>query len=1079
MGKLIVYSASAGSGKTYRIVGNYIQMLFAGELAYRNVLAVTFTNKAGEEMKTRIIKELDIIASGKSSDYIPELCNTYNLTEEQIRLKAKRIFKQILHDYSHFAVSTIDSFFQKILKSFAWETGIQYNYEIELNSEQVVSEIVDNLMIKADEDKNLKNSVIALINNNINEGKKWDARYSLKNFINSIFNSDFRKYETEYNRLFDKPGLFSNFRKNLNNIISDYEKLINQFIEEFNQILYQYAISPEDFKNKSRAISFRILKLEEKIKTDSPEIVLQDIELVEKWLNNDQQKDQKYINATDKIIELCLMYRPILSENYKDYKFAGIIKNQLFYIAIISHAFKEINIYKSENNKFLISEVPEFLSQIAQNNSSSFIYEKAGSYYHNYLIDEFQDTSRKQWDSFRPLIEESLANSNPANNNILVGDVKQSIYGWRGGDWQLLADDVKKVFSHFYHEIGLDINYRSGKHIIEFNNTFFEKAATKLQTDFNSKLTIDTRFFVTRITDSIYDRIRQSVNPKSKIKGYVELNVLKKAEDTALSRENSMIKMMEQIEFIQAKKYNAGDIMILVRRNKDGKDIADYILDYSRSEKAKKDCNYSVISADSLFIATNEAVCFIISCLRYLLDKNNTLAYTEAAMFFYRINVPVALQEISVNLSDFYKEFDNKMQYAEENITAKTLSEITENLILIFELNKTEINIPFLTSFKDIVHERSQKVSPDIWSFLEWWDEFGDKQTLKIPEKQNAITIITGHKSKGLAANFVIIPFCDWSLVSNTGIVWCSTKQTPYDILPAWPLNFNSSLKDTPVEMDYEIERFNKSIEALNIMYVAFTRAKKGLFINATNRDVSKSGLVTVGQLLELCLNEIIAENNPDFITENTENPDADKYYIGEIKVGEPDDNNEKYFNEYPVYIPDKKPVIKSFSDDESITDTDNSGIKKGIIYHSLFERIENKSDIDKALKKMLNQGLINTEELESIKSETENIFNHNLISSWFDDTYKVYNEKDIFTGDGYVKRPDRIMIKNDKAIVVDYKFGHTERSSYIKQIKEYGALLKAIGFKNIEMYVWYVFSGKLISLNDDGKQTEILIKKT
>lgn len=1067
MSHLIVFSASAGSGKTHKIVGKYISMLFRNiETPYKHILAVTFTNKAGEEMKTRIIKELNNIASGNKSDYINEIKIEYNLSEDEIRKRAKEIFKQILHDYSHFSVFTIDSFFQKILKSFTYETGIQYNYEVELDIDNVIDQVVDRMIVNSNEDQELKNNLIELINQNIAEGKRWDARLSLKSFLKEVYKSEYRTAENQYNDFFADKNKVYLFLTTINKIIASFENKLKDFVKEFQEKMENQSLKLEDFSGSAtRSVAKRILNIQSELTTKDPDEAFKHYDDISKWLRKDDLEDPVKSNATEKLISICSDFKAWLDIEYPTYHISTLIRRQFFNISLINNAFNEISHYKKENNKFMISEVPMFLAEISGNNSSSFIYEKIGTYYNNYLIDEFQDTSRTQWDAFSPLIEESLSH-HYKNLNILVGDVKQSIYGWRGGDWELLGGQVKKDFPDYYNEINLDTNFRSGKNIVDFNNAFFKIAAQLLQNDFNSDQKSEIKNHLqSKITDCVYNQIEQKSNDEHK-KSYLEINIIDNSGRDREGIDKALSIMMHQIEMIQEKGYRAGDIMILVRKNTEGREIADHILSYSKSENAKPGLNYDVISADSLFVTANNSVCFIISLLKYLTDTNNDLARAEAAYNLHRSNNPETTYGTEFNLHKYYQDFDNIVNNVKENLISSSLQEIIDKVIYIFGLNNNSGNIPFLTSFRDIVHDFGLNNSSGIHGFLEWWEEAGDKQTLKIPERQNAINIITGHKAKGLAAEFVLIPFCNWELMKSSGIIWCEIDKKPFDVLPFWPLNFSKRLNIGYTSRYYEKERFNRVIEAFNLMYVAFTRAKKALFITSISKE-SKDGLKNTGQLLVSSINSSDIIQDQNFIINETGEKDIIQYYKGEIENTNSEYPDNRYFEKYPVFIPTKKPVIRSFAAQAGEVPKSMELMKRGIIYHELFEKTINTETLKPALNELVNKGVIRKSEQNELFKNVTDLLENKYVKNWFDGTYNVFNERDIFCGKGKIRRPDRIMEKDNELIVLDYKFGEKETQHNIDQVFDYGEILKSMGYEKVEKYIWYVFLRKLVKVID------------
>ncbi len=1071
MGKLLVYSASAGSGKTHNIAGQYILLLFSKNQAHKNILAVTFTNKACEEMKTRIVEEMHNITEHKSNNRINEIHSFTGLPKDTILKQSQKIFKEILHDYSHFSILTIDSFFQKIVRSFTRETGIQYNYEIELDKDIIINKAVDDLMSQSETDKELKNNIIALVQQNIDNSTKWDFRYNLKNFLKMILESDYRSYENEYNDFFSDKNSLKNFLQELNALENEFISGIQSLCDKLEQTLKNNKSEVADFSGgNSRSIIKRMLATEQKIK-DAPLKInehFKDIDNIEKWLKKADVDKEPLNSTTNELMQVSQELFDFYIAHYKIYYTSIIIKKQIPYTALINKSLQTVHKNLFESGKFLISEVPVFLSEIASQNSSSFIYEKTGSFYENYLIDEFQDTSRIQWDSFKPLLSESLSVDEKGRLNILVGDLKQSIYSWRGGDWKLLAIDVEKEFPDSYTKIPLLDNWRSGKTIVNFNNEFFNTAAEILKNSINTD-TPEEYHSITGdlITDTIYSEIKQ--NPQKDFASAVQIDIFSETEDT----KGDIIKnMIRQIENIQLKNYSPGEIMILVRSNKDGTIIAEEIIRHSQSQNAKLGVSYDVISSEALLISSNKAVKLIISCLQYLSLQTNELAFNQAAYAYY-VQQKLKIQEkVVFDKKAFGEYLETNLEPIKQSYNYKLLHETCESLIKILDLNKSEENVPFLNSFRDLLHDFSQNNHAEVDKFLEYWEEKGKNQNLRIPEKQNAINIITIHKAKGLDANFVFIPFTDWGLVKYNNTVWVKSEVPPFNALPAWPANFDSKLANSIFEQDYYDFKFKQIVESFNMLYVAFTRARIGLFMSAAQKDCAKNS--SVASILNKGIDELIKNTTIEF--DITSNDDLITYKCGNIPDTVKTESEQNYIKSYDVFIPDKQIKIKPFYEKDAHESKTDSNIIEGIKMHKIYENINLASDLDKALLKLSSTGIISIGEVENYKLKISKTLSHNFIKPWFDGTYKVYNEAEILSSSGTIRRPDRIMEKDDELIIIDYKFGDIEKQQYIKQTKNYALLLSELGYKNIKTYIWFVMHDFLIEVNAENDKTDKII---
>lgn len=1071
MSELLVYSASAGSGKTHSIAGQYIMLLFLKSQAHRNILAVTFTNKACEEMKSRIVEDMYKISSQKDSDRINEIHSFTALPKDEILRESKKIFKNILHDYSFFSVSTIDSFFQKIVRNFTRETGIQYNYEIELDKDLVISKAVDDLISLCETDTDLREDIIALVQQNIDNSTKWDFRYNLKSFLKTVLESDYRSYEKEYNKFFADKKKVDKFVKELNDLENEFESEICKLCGSMQDLLDKNGLTISDFSGgTSRSVIKRILSIYEKIQEAPLEIekIFSDIDVIEKWLKKADIGKEPLSTVTYQLMQISERIKDFYISHNKTYYTCNLIKKQINYAALIDKSLQIVHKNLFDSGKFLISEVPVFLSEIATQNSSSFIFEKTGSFYENYLIDEFQDTSRIQWDSFKPLLSESLSAGSPEQINSIVGDLKQSIYSWRGGDWRLLAIDVKNEFEKFYKEIALQNNWRSGKEIVSFNNNFFGIASGVLKDVINANIPSEYHANTGDLIQStIYSNISQNV--KKDFSSAVKIDIFKSKEDG----ESDIIKnLISQIEDLQQKNYQPGEIMILVRTNKDGSRIAEEIIKHAQSDDAKPGVVYDVISSEALLISSNKSIKLLISCFKYLSENNDDLAFYEAAYSYYVHKNIKNNEKIVFSKEEFAQFLNNALSTIKQTFNHRLLHETCDSLIKILELNHDEENIPFLNSFRDLLHEYSLNNPAEVTKFLEYWEEKGKNQNLRIPEKQNAINIITIHKSKGLAADFVFIPFLNWELKRSGNTIWVSSEIEPFNILPIWPTKADKFLESSIFEKDFHETNFKLSIEAFNMLYVAFTRARKGLFASSTIALCEKKD--TISSIVHNSLSRLSIDNPLFFNIEEDENRIS--YNLGKIPKTDSNYTPPDYIKSYKIFVPEKKITIRPFYEKESHETKSDSNIIEGIKMHKIYENIKHYNDLDKSLLKLNSLGIISFDDIDIYKMRIKETLNHEFIKPWFDGTYTIYNEAEIASSKGEIRRPDRIMQKDDEIIIVDYKFGDFEKSQYINQTKYYAQLLSELGHKNIKTYIWFVMHDYLLEVNTSDNQTKKII---
>ncbi|MCF0205836.1 MAG: UvrD-helicase domain-containing protein, partial [Bacteroidales bacterium] len=524
-----------------------------------------------------------------------------------------------------------------------------------------------------------------------------------------------------------------------------------------------------------------------------------------------------------------------ISAEREKYCTAIVISRNIDLILLFNKSWSILHEKLERESIFLLSDVPTMLSKIINANKDErgevsvmpFVFEKVGTSYNHFLIDEFQDTSNKQWEIFQAMLVEALSQN---NRSIIVGDIKQSIYSWRGGDWKILSDLVNKnLLDSFSNLESLGANYRTAENIVHFNNDFFAKEYGGNETTFNSK------------ADKLYIDVAQDA--MKKVKSEIEVRIVTRKDKTAdkevIKKEAVFDKMLEKIRILQKEyKVSPSKITILVRKKSEAKYIADQFFALSKDETNDGVC-YDVVSNEALYIKSNRAVRLIIAYIRYILNPDDELSKTEAA-YLYHLE--------SNKIEDSVKDFDAKA-YNEEldkmingvddknaQLVDKQSFEVVDAIIDRLKLNKTKANVPFLISFRNMVHDFSTRTT-DLQSFVDYWDERGVDTTLTLPESQNAIKIITVHKSKGLEADYIFVPFCDWSLVSDVGTNYLFVEDKTFssgDNPVKVPVVISKDLELTSFNADYMKDQLKKRVESFNLLYVAFTRAKYGLYVTAS-----------------------------------------------------------------------------------------------------------------------------------------------------------------------------------------------------------------------------------------------------
>lgn len=995
---ITIMKASAGSGKTFNLAKTYIRLLLQSKeaFAYRHILAVTFTNKATDEMKKRILDELHTLAlnpvqSGYYKDFVPALFPT----AEALKAKSHTMLTQILHDYSAFSVSTIDRFFQMAIKAFAREIGQFSTYQIELDKKSLIREAADRLLDNIrTEDKPLLEWMEDGMNASFVEGKSFD-------FNNKLYDiADLAKSE-ELDRELEIRGLsaetaFSQERLSktidiCEKVIADWKKQLKAIKLKIREILKSSGLSEGDF--------FRswIKKVTEDGFDAPTETVHSHCYNTDGWFKKaDAEKNMALVAGTG--LEQSLMEYAALFEEaqYSIYCTALTIKDSahdLFLASDLRRQFEEI---LKEKNVLSIDDTNSILRDIISDSDTPFIYEKLGVRFENFLLDEFQDTSAVQWDNFKPLLAESNASR---YENLIVGDVKQSIYRWRGSDWELLANKVKTEFPDS-EEKSLDENWRSCKNIVEFNNAFYKFASEKINGKFGSSL-------------DIYSDVQQKARLSDSQDGFVKVNFTDK--------ENTYTLIKESIQEALDAHAKPSDIAILVRRNSVGADIADFLIKEG----------FQVVSNDSLM---DEASATVRKLMSLLCAKCNP---EDGLNTYLSSSLGIDIKSSHHNLLDTCEYFLRELQDLDPD--------------------GFKGEIPYIESFMDELRNWTSKYGNDLIGFVKHWKEDNDNFKLSSPEDEDAITIITSHKSKGLEYPYVIMPFANDNgrgKGSSSNFHWTyldlsksALKDVPENI---YPLKFDSALKNTVAKALVEKEEYLNWIDYLNTFYVSTTRACKGLHIIAENEP--GKDFKYVSDYLRLWLG-------------------ADEWSVGEMydfsKMKRKRETSLPFSTEYPSFPlnPDSEnPRLRVseeagdfFADDGAVGVT-ASPRRRGVVLHEILSKIGSDGQ---GLSKLVEAAKANGELSDTEAKEVSDLLHSRLSSAskrgWFSPASKVRNEVEIFDTDGTSKRPDRVEIHPDGSVlIIDFKFGE-DRARYHTQVERYMELYRRMGYGTVKGCLWFV----------------------
>lgn len=1086
--QLTVYKASAGSGKTFTLAREYMTLVIDNPYAYRTILAVTFTNKATEEMKLRILGQLYGIAHHlpESDQYLNQIHEALpHLSESQIRKNAEAALRLLIHNYNYFHVQTIDTFFQSVLRNLARELDLTANLRIGLNDYQVEQQAVDELIESLEDTDKLLFWIMEYIKENIADDKGWNVIGQIKSFGEHIFRDYYKENADKLSERMAEDGFFEGFKEKMKNIKKKAKEQFDEIAASFFDALEEGGYSADDLSGKTRGIWSYFNKIKNGKYSDDDLLNLTFTKCMESPDNWVKKADVK--NHTDLYQQVSSVLYPILqfSEQHrptlvKMYKSADLTVKHLNQLRLLGSIDKKVRTMNQEANRFLLSDTQTLLHSLIQDSDSPFIFEKIGTQLNHVMIDEFQDTSTIQWKNFKVLLEETMSREDAGN--LIVGDVKQSIYRWRSGDWRLL-NNIESEFINPKKQLDietLDTNYRSDRNIIDFNNAFFVEAAKQEYKNLKEAMPEEAQQLLNAYAD-----VEQKVPANKRAQGYVEIKLLKTQEDEEAADESTgngkgermMQLCLETVDKLVARGVPTNKIAILVRNNQTIQDIAEYFMNHS---------DYEMVSDEAFRLDASQAVQTLVTALHYLMHPNDDIA--RATLLKYALTY-LDSEELVTQLTS------NRQEYLEI-----PLLDLTERLFTEFRLGEVEdmkAQSAYVCAFYDKLNAFLADNSSDIEAFLQEWDANLHGKSIHC-DGTDGIRLLTIHKSKGLEYDHVIMPYCDWQLEkSNT--IWCTPQEEPYNELPLVPVDFSAGqMKQSIYEPDYHHEHLQNMVDNLNLLYVAFTRAGHNLYVfgkRATQNyrsNIIELSLDQVAEKLKKAQEFIspLAEDQEvpvEIYGLGTDSKTSDivftygEPYIPKQKVVMEMKLNSNVFTlpsemmETEIIVSSKMPEFKQSNKSRDLIVGDEEEeqqkyyIKMGTVLHSLFSTIRTHDDIDGALKQLELDGVLYDENIskEKVREMIRKRLESDKVSDWFSDRWEIFNECSIISmnkGKMEVHRPDRVMKDENETIVVDFKFGKP-RQEYHDQVKGYMDLLSGMGHPNVKGYLWYVYPNKIVEV--------------
>jgi ATP-dependent exoDNAse (exonuclease V) beta subunit len=1021
-----VYNASAGSGKTFTLVKQYLKVLLTSDdlFMFQKVLAITFTNKAAGEMKERVLSSLEQFSEGSTSDLLKMILEETNLNQAIVQERSKKILDAILKNYAAFSITTIDSFTHKIIKSFAHDLGLSLNFEVEMDAVSLLNEAVDVLISKIGTHKKLTNLLIDYSLDKADDDKSWDISKDLNDFARVLLNEDDVKH---FRKLADKElDDFFELKKKLQKanieIEATYNKLGNEaltFIKGSGISITDFAYSGEVVKHFQKFTKLRFLKTEE-LKFDGR--LDTTVEASKNFFAAKASPSTKQaIEAiSGRLREYYLESKEIYNSTYANYLLNKIALKSIIPLAVLNNINTELNTIKEDNNIRLNAEFNQLISDNIKDQPAPFIYERIGERFQHYFIDEMQDTSVLQWQNLIPLIENALAQEN--SNLLLVGDGKQAIYRWRGGKAeQFIALGSKKEnpFNIDKEVKNLDTNYRSYSEIISFNNSFFQHTANFLQNESYKKM--------------FFEGNTQLEN--SKKGGFVSLSFLDKVDEKDAEKTKYPRKVLEKIKQLKEDFY-LNEICVLTRTKKDGIAVADYL-----SENG-----IAIVSSETLLLKGNSKINFIIDVLYCLQNTNDEERRFEFLYFlyehlqiktskhaFFKKHVKATNELIFEDLQAFGVSF-NFLVFQQAPFYEK-IEEIIRGFNLVTSSNA------YVQFFLDIVLEQQRKAT-DIGDFLEFWERKKDSLSIVASENLDAVQVMTIHKSKGLEFPVVIFP-CDVDIYKQINPkIW-------FDDLPDY-YDFSELLIDYKKDLSlinargveiYNAQRASLELDNFNLLYVALTRASEQLYV-ITEKKISPKGVENSHYYSGIFINYLKEINlwQEDCLEYSFGNKPRVKKREKQISITEV---HEKF-----ISTPWQEHNIVLLASSSKLWDTiQGDAIDFGNLFHEILSKIITVKDVEFVLNQYHQRGFINEAQLVSIKSKMYAIVNHPELTAYYAENVMVFNEREIVDVDNQVIIPDRLVFnRKNKVTIIDYKTGKPS-NEHKQQLFKYERVLKSMNF--------------------------------
>ena len=1129
---LTIYKASAGSGKTFTLSATFIAHLVSGERdnAHRHQLAVTFTNKATAEMKERILQNLYAIAFGDNDNdgflkavkaELPD-----NVTVDTIRRRAKTELFALIHDYDHFHVKTIDSFFQSLLSNLAHEVQLSANFKVEIDDKNILATAVDRFLEGVSENSDELDWLMEYISQRLEGDSSWNVSGILRDLSKELLKEKYMRHRHLLHRRDLSPEELAANPESINlenKVVNDYQQALRKKARELRKKLAQAAQQADDAINRSLgygSISNGQRWVQEPIqraaREDIPYGDLNDFSSTfrsyadgsKTLLLKKYQNDGTRCQQADMVREYLQRLVTVFDDCGYDINSCDLSSNNIFPLRLLDCIDHEVESLNRENDRFMLAYTPLLFDKLAGDADTSFIFERAGTQFDHVMIDEFQDTSPLQWQNMRHLLVENLAQGNSC---MLVGDVKQGIYRFRGGDWSTLAN-----FSEERHGDDtlvrietLKRNFRSGREIVEFNNRVFTTAPSIIDGRLAELWGLDSENLPEDLSAKHIYPIPDPGNDSHEVTqkvvkegGYVRVEFYSDADESGKSSETDEAeccenadaqrdmtvedRLAEQISRLREEGVPYEEMAILIRNNSDSTRLLQHFEIHCP--------DIPLVSEEAFLLDASPAVQTLVHALKYVVNTTDNIAREYVVS-----RIPAEERDGVIGMLD---------RWNREHYSGLPFYEIVTRLMVMLHLDKMDGQSPYLYTFLDTILRHIDENTSDVKEFLKSWEENLHRTPLPSAAVKG-VRILTIHKSKGLAFHTVLIPYNNWIIddPKKPERVWTSPAEAPYNGIPLLPIDLRKTAENSIYRDVYRKEQYNRFIENLNLMYVAFTRAKQNLLVWC-KQDKSEKSLNNMSILLRRILEkadmlasqgmgddgdggkgkpgkpaDVVVELGSPSVREMkaccTSGKD-DGTALPEHKTGNPLDFRADVYNvEYSAtetmpHFRQSQSARLFIEMEQGLVTQDEDGTDRekreefrltGLLLHELMSTIQTSADVTQQVSAFVREGRLPEQRAESLKHLILHRLEHPLAREWFDGSWTLYREATLIfrDEDGQIvsRRPDRVMKRGNETIVVDFKFGRP-KPEYAEQVRQYVSLLHRQGDTDVKAYLWYLYSGQI-----------------